>query len=49
MASAMIMGILGAYSGSDVDGVIQRQWPAGDSLLERLPVVVGHHEVQAEA
>ena len=46
MASAMIMGILGAYSGSDVDGVIHRQRSARDPLLERLPRVVRHHDVQ---
>ena len=30
----------------DVDGVVQWQRPPRNPLLERLPFVVGHHEVQ---
>ena len=30
----------------NVDRVVQRQRPASDPLLERFPVVMGHHEVE---
>ena len=30
----------------DVDGITDRQRPAVDPLLERLPLVVGHHEIK---
>ena len=30
----------------DVDGVVQRKRTTGDPLLECLPLVVGHHEIQ---
>ena len=30
----------------DVDGVVHVEWPTSDALLERLPLVVGHDEIE---
>ena len=30
----------------NIDGIVQLKWAPGDPLLERLPLVVGHHQVQ---
>ena len=35
-----------SHLGRDIDGVAQRQRPPFDPLLERLPLVMRHHEVE---
>ena len=34
------------HLGGDVHGLVHRQRPSGDPLLQRLPLVVGHDEIQ---